>query len=239
MEFKGGAIIIGSLFWEDKPKRVKWRKVCLESIENKIPFKARIRYGRESRTRSFTYTMIQTNHPETDYGTAYIVPFKETIKNARILESQAFAMASAEGLWKDKEASLFQKWGTVGLLINPNLEESKNLEIIKERWTKLFSKYDLKPTDYIFDDEPQIIDENGFLNIEWTDEMNEFDFLIATLTVPKPKKVLDEETIATKINETGYDEYFLKNYENGIRTFQDEKIINKLNKKPVANNGYK
>ncbi|MCB0439771.1 MAG: hypothetical protein KDD20_13610, partial [Mangrovimonas sp.] len=82
----------------------------------------------------------------------------------------------------------------------------------------------------------EIIDKNGFLKIEWTDEMDEFDFLIATLTVPNPKSLLNEQIIAEKINETGYYEYFLNNYKNGIRTFQDEGIITKLNKKPVANN---
>lgn len=236
MKFKGGAIIIGSLLWDNEPKRIKWRKLYLESSKNIIPIKARIRYGRESSSRKNTYTMILSNHPKTDFGNAYILRFKEIIKNARNLESQAFAMASAEGLWKKTGPSLNKNWGTVGLLINPKLEETRNLEIIKERWTKIYSEYNLNPSDYIIEEEPKLIDKNGFLNIEWTDEMNEFDFLIATLTVPKPKSLLDEQIIAEKINETGYDEYFLNNYENGIRTFQDEGIITKLNKKPVANN---
>ena len=235
MEFNGGAIIIGSLLWDNEPKRVKWRKLHLESIENLIPLKARIRYGRESSTRKDTYTMILSNHPKTEVGNAFILRFKEIIKNARNLESQAFAMASAEGLWKKTEPSLNKNWGTVGLLINPKLEETRNLEIIKERWTKIYSEYNLNTSDYTIEEEPEIIDKNGFLKIEWTDEMDDFDFLIATLTVPKPKSLLDEQIIAEKINETGYDEYFLNNYENGIRTFQDEGIINKLNKKPVAN----
>ena len=235
MEFNGGAIIIGSLLWDNEPKRVKWRKLHLESIENLIPLKARIRYGRESSTRKDTYTMILSNHPKTEVGNAFILRFKEIIKNARNLERQAFAMASAEGLWKKTEPSLNKNWGTVGLLINPKLEETRNLEIIKERWTKIYSEYNLNTSDYTIEEEPEIIDKNGFLKIEWTDEMDDFDFLIATLTVPKPKSLLDEQIIAEKINETGYDEYFLNNYENGIRTFQDEGIINKLNKKPVAN----
>ncbi|QXP78758.1 MULTISPECIES: hypothetical protein [Winogradskyella] len=235
MKFKGGAIIIGSLLWDNEAKRIKWRKLYLESLENRISLKVRIRYGRESISRSNTHTMILSNHPKTEFGNAYILPFKEILKNAKNLESQAFAMAAAEGLWKKTGSSLNKNWGTVGLLINPKLEESRNLEIIKERWTKIYSEYNFNPNDYTIEKEPEIIDKNGFLKIEWTDEMNEFDFLIATLTVPNPKSLLNEQIIADRINETGYDEYFLNNYKNGIRTFQDEEIINKLNKKPVAN----
>lgn len=235
MEFKGGAIIIGSLLWGNEPKRVKWRKLYLESIENLIPLKARIRYGRESSSRSNTHTIIMSNHPKTEFGNAYILRFKEVLKNARNLESQAFAMAGAEGLWKESGPSLNKNWGTVGLLINPKIEETRNLGIIKERWTKIYADYNFNPSDYIIEKEPEIIDKNGFLKIEWTDEMNEFDFLIATLTVPNPKSLLNEKIIAERINKTGYDEYFLNNYKNGIKTFQYEEIINRLNKKPVAN----
>ncbi|WP_303922315.1 hypothetical protein [Draconibacterium sediminis] len=230
MDFKGGAIIIGSLFWEKTPKRIKWRQVYLETIEKKVPVRIRIRYGRKSSTRQDTFTMIVSNHPNTEFGIAYILPFKEKIKNARNLESQAFAMAGAEGLWKKSEPSLNKNWGTVGLLINPKLEKSRNLETVRERWAKLYSEYDWDKLDYQIENEPELIDKNGFLNIEWTEEMNDFDFLIATLTVPDPKKFLDEQTIADKINETGYDMYFLTNYQNGIRTFQDERIIEKLKK---------
>lgn len=235
MEFKGGAIIIGSLLWENKPTRIKWRDVYLKSAENKKAIRVKIRYGRKSRTRENTFTMILSNHQEIEFGSAYILPFKEPIRNARHLESQAFAMAGAEGLCGKDKPSLNKTWGTVGLLINPNLETSKSLKIIKERWTKMYSEYEFNPSDYIIENESEIIDRNGFLKLEWTDEMDDFDFLIATLTVPDPKKLLDEQIIADKINETGYDEYFLSNYQNGIRTFQDEKIIEKLNKKPVAN----
>lgn len=65
-----------------------------------------------------------------------------------------------------KSPSLNKNWGTVGLLINPNLEETKNLEIIKKRWTKIYSAYNLNPYDYSIEEEPEIIDENGFLKMK-------------------------------------------------------------------------
>lgn len=225
MEYKGGAIIIGSLLWGNTPKREKWRQLYLEQIENKVPVNVRIRYGRESSTRKKTYTMILTNHPSTEFGKGIILPFKKTIRNAKILESQAFAMASAEGLWKKNGSSLNKSWGTVGLLINPNLKKNKNLEIITERWTKIYQEYEFDNTDYTIDNESEIIDKNGFLKMDWTDEMNEFDFLIVTLTVPKPKSLLNGREIYKRMNESGYNEYFLNNQKHNILTFQDDEII--------------
>ena len=227
MEFKGGSIIIGSLLWDKAPKRIKWRKLYLQDLENKIPVKVKICYGRKSSSRKDTYTMVFSNHPKIEFGNAYILPFIELIKNAKQLESQAFAMASAEGLWKKEKPSLNKSWGTVGLLINPKLKNSRNLEIIKERWSHIYSEYDLKPSKYIIDKEPSIINENGFLSLDWTDEMENFDFLIATLTEPN-KSLPKAKEIAERMNEKGYNEYFLNNNKYGIYTFQDEEIIKYL-----------
>jgi hypothetical protein len=62
------------------------------------------------------------------------------------------------------------------------------------------------------------------LNLEWTDEMNDFDFLIATLTAPKPKRLLSGKEIAGRMIEKEYTHYFDKNRECGIETFQDTEI---------------
>ena len=66
--------------------------------------------------------------------------------------------------------------------------------------------------------------------MDWTDEMNEFDFLIATLTVPKPKALLNAKDIYDRMNESGYNEYFINNQKHNILTFQDEEIISGLKK---------
>lgn len=63
-----------------------------------IPIKACVRYGNESISHKNTHTMILSNHPKTEFGSAYILRFKEVLKNAKNLENQAFAMASAEDL---------------------------------------------------------------------------------------------------------------------------------------------
>ena len=227
MNFKGGTIIIGSLLWDKSPIRHKWRALCLNDLSTKTSVKVKIRYGRQSQSRQNTYSMIFSNHPTTEYGQAYILGFKEVIKNARILESQAFALASAEGLWNDK-ASLNKSWGTVGLFVNPNIDykDKTSADIIRKRWTEIYKNYinTFNSSKYCIVNEPTVIDDKGFLNIDWTDEMNDYDFLIATPVVPNIKQPLSAKEIAEKMKENNYYEYFDNNIENGIKTFQDNEI---------------
>jgi hypothetical protein len=230
MNFNGGVIIVGSLLWENSPKRHKWRQLYLDSIDKGIAAQVKIRYGRQSSTRHDTFTMIISQHPTTEFGQALIIPFKETIKNSLQLENQAFALAAAEGLWTDEGRSLNKSWGTVGLLINPSIDvkDRKNADVVRGRWTKLYSEYKLDNTKYTIDKEEPPIDKNGFLQLEWTNEMNQFDFLLATAVVPKPRTILTAKQIADKMKEKNYREYFDNNQKNNIRTFQDVEIEREL-----------
>lgn len=175
MEFKGGVIIVGSLLWEDTPERIKWRDLCLQ-VEQKIPVSVPIRYGRKSSTRKNTYTMIFSNHPSTQLGQAFIMPLKEEIKNYNILEKNAFAMAKAEGIWKetDKIPLLNKNWGTVGLLINPQIDvkDKVNADLIRNRWQQLYQTYkdSFTPSNYnVNADDASVINQNGFLQLPWTE----------------------------------------------------------------------
>ncbi len=226
MDFNGGTIIIGSLLWDKEPKRIKWRTLCLKDIATKTPVNVKIRYGRQSRTRSNTYSMIFSNHPTTPFGQGTILGFRETIKSFRGLEKQAFALASAEGLWGDNP-SLNKSWGTVGLLLNPNIDNKNKVgaDIIRTKWTALYQNYNdtFNPANYRIDNENPVIDKNGFLQLEWTAEMSDFDFLIATPVVPT-KTLLTAKQVADKMIENNYREYFDNNTANNISTFQDNDI---------------
>lgn len=231
MKFKAGVIIVGSLLWEDTPERIKWRNLCL-NVEQKIPVSVPIRYGRKSSTRKNTYTMIFSNHPSTQLGQAFIMPLKEDIKNYSILEKNAFAMAKAEGIWKETEKIpiLNKNWGTVGLLINPliDFKDKVNADLIRNKWQQLYQTYKdaFTPLNYnVNADDPPVINQNGLLQLPWTDQMNDFDFLLATPTVPYPHRILSASEIAEKMNETDYWSYFTNNVDHGITTFQDEEIL--------------
>lgn len=100
--------------------------------------------------------------------------------------------------------------------------------MIRNIWQQLYQtyKYSFTQLNYnIHANDASIIDQNGFLQLPWTEQMNDFDFLLATPTVPDPNSILAASEIAKKMNETGYWSYFSNNIEHGIKTFQDEEIL--------------
>lgn len=232
MNLKGGVVIIGSLLW-DNTNRCEWRKRSLETLETKIPVSVRIRYGRESgEQRHHTYTMIFSNHPTTGLGQGYIVRLKNNIENEEMLKEQAIALAEAEGIWTDKRPFLGKDWGAVGLLVNEN---KSSADLIKSIWMRLFQEFRCDDSQcrydhaqYCIGDEPPVIDRDGFLHIDWTPEMNDFDFLIATPTVPKPKRALSANEIAERMIERNYRVYFDSNRISNITTYQDDEILEHL-----------
>lgn len=241
MEFKGGVIIIGSLLWEKTPEREKWRTLCLQ-MEQKTPVSVPIRYGRKSKGRSDTYTMIFSTHSSTILGQAFIIPLKDGIKNYSTLEKHAFAMAKAEGIWKNTDVTpgVNKRWGTVGLLINPQIDtkDQANADLIRNKWQQLYQTYiSFNPATYnISPDDVKMIDQHGFLQLPWTKQMNEFDFLLATPTVPDPRRGLSATEIANKMNDKNYWSYFNNNVAHGIRTFQDDEIKKLRRTQQISNN---
>jgi hypothetical protein len=233
MNFKGGVIIIGSLLWEDKDGRAEWRRDYLVPVDERLSIPLRIRYGRKSTTRECTYTMIFSNHPATGVGKGCILGFQKRIESFEELKEQALLLAKAEGIWK-KEPRLFaNEWGAVGLLLNPEVErkDKPNAEMIRSQWTETFRQYsrNFDHSQYRLEDEGPVIDERGFLKIEWVAEMNDFHFLIGTPTVPDPKRPLNGKEIAQRMIVNEYRSYFDNNRAGNISTFQDVQIISLLN----------
>jgi len=77
------------------------------------------------------------------------------------------------------------------------------------------------------------INSDGFLTIKWPEEVcpanrvETLDFLIATVTVPTLCKgeYPTVDRIADAMKQRKYCEYFCKNREYGITTFQDARIL--------------
>jgi hypothetical protein len=224
MNLKGGVIIIGSLLW-DNSDRCKWRKNSLQDLESKIPIPLKIRYGRQSESRCDTYTMIFSNHQDTGLGQGYIVGFRRKIETEKILKDEATALAEAERIWTNKRPYLGRAWGAVGLLVNENKPDAKE---IKSTWTRLFQQHRSSRychSQYRFDGgEQPVMSDDGFLQLDPIPEMNDFDFLLATPTVPKPDRALTPKEVADRMIERAYRVYFNENIANNITTFQDEEI---------------
>lgn len=231
MKFKGGVIIIGSLIWENNLIRKNWRDRNL--LDDRKLTKVPIRYGRESRTRKGIYTMVFSKSCENNLGQGIILPFKEEIKSFETIERQAFALAIAEGIYKNDNLRITSSWGSVGLLINPELKEKDagSFALIKNKWSDIYNNYrdTFNYENYKTKEETEsVITRDGFLNISWQADMQEFDLLIATPVVPKPKTILTPLQIASKINLVNDSEYFSKNRENQIETVNDNEILKNI-----------
>ncbi len=238
MKLKGGVIIIGSLIWEDHLKsimadniRKEWRKQNL--TEKPILTKVPIRYGRESQSREDTYTMVFSKSCEDNLGQGLILSFNQDIVTFEGLERQAIALAIAEGIYKVDNLRLTTSWGSVGLLINPKLNETDfaSEKLIQKKWADIYHSYSdtfIADTYKTNNEINSPITQDGFLDIAWQTEMNAFDILIATPVIPKPKSILNANEIAQRMIDKKYQTYFHNNIRHKITTAADDEINTQL-----------
>lgn len=246
MKLKGAILLIGSLLWAPNQgdgigSRKKWRNKRL-LVKDKIHVKVPIRYGRLSgNNNEQSYTIVFSKECESSnkFGTAYVIPLRNReIRSLKGIENQARFLSEAEGSRNQKLCKGGnEKWCTIGIILNPNLENNLRLKIL-DRWQKLIKK-DSGLSDYHeykIGKEKSILSENGEITINWPkaidknnqNKIDDFDFIIATCTKPNLSAYpCIEQIIETVQNERR--KYFFKNMENGITTFQDRLVINKLN----------
>lgn len=226
MPLIGGVLIIGSLLWDNKKNRKKWRENDL-CLENQFKVYIPIRYGRYSCKRKI-YTMVFSNNcylKRYGLGTGWVLPIKTKINLFIELKGEAKKMGEAEGF----NNGFSSDWGSVALLLNPN----KIIDVsIKEEWGKFMSNKIPRPPLSVSEKFP--IDFNGFLTIRWPEEViqenniEKYDFLIATVTNPRliNNRYPTVYKIANAMEKVNDYLYFEKNREHKITTFQDEKILN-------------
>lgn len=110
----------------------------------------------------------------------------------------------------------------VGLLPNPKSSDKDLANLIKG-WSSNFGK-SFNYNQYRIDQESPIITSHGFLNIPWSEEFNDNDFIICTAIKPNLSQYPNPKKIAKLMkNELDF-EYFCENRKFGISTFQDERI---------------
>jgi hypothetical protein len=231
-----GVLIIGSLYWDDRKSRRDWRSNRLCMGRGWI-VSSRIRYGRRSESRGCTYTMVFSLSADCAAGTARIVSCRKQIASIDDLKAEAAELWAAEDDGGQANGNIAAGWGCVGLIANP---KSDCAEIV-EGWVDFVGsgKYDKAPA--VLDN---VIDrEKGLLKIPWprlTDgrEPAPLDLLLATTTVPTlltvpPCAYASPEVIAEAWGQDTDDrvEYFRKNRQNDITTFQDREILDHLQRK--------
>lgn len=234
MALKGGVIIIGSLLWDISTIRKRWREDDL-CYENRFKVYLPIRYGRRSRTRENTYTLVFSNKcysKRYGLGTGWILPVRAEINSFGDLKAEAQKMGESEGIGE----GLSKSWGSVALLLNPNKKIDNSIIM---QWAKRMV-YGLS-NHHLFTkklkSEKASIDSNGFLKIRWPEEVipkniiKKLDLLIATAVVPTLIKgrYPTAYQIADAMQNAKYYDYFQRNRKYDITTFQDQRISTRIN----------
>ena len=228
MKLNVGVVIIGSLYWDDQPHRRKWRNDRLQ-MANAIGVKVPIRYGRKSRSRGNTYTMVFSRGCQLGEGKA--VPCSHSVSCVEELIEEAECLWAAEqpSEQSQRQNALSANWGCVALLANPRVQ--KDLVGVLNGWGKrvaLEKNYNRKQYDE--PDGRSLMDEQAILQIPWPNQTDTsiglaLDLVLATAT--KPEKDYPSARLiaqAWKDDRKGHVDYFWCNRKNGIRTFQDDEI---------------
>jgi len=115
------------------------------------------------------------------------------------------------------------------LLLNPKLKAKDQacFEFIIKKWSLIYRDYQDTFIAYQYkanEETEASITQNGFLNINWQNDMDDFDLLIATPVIPIPKRLVSGKEIADRMLEMKNTNYFDFNIKANIKTFQDEQI---------------
>ena len=238
--FSLGVLIIGSLHWDPDCRRKKWRADRLLNLDSEGRFvRAPIRYGRRSRKRGCSYTMVFSSGLGADqYGRAIVVPCKHRVHGKDDLIREAECLWAVEAKTKPGDLkSLSADWGCVALLVNPNLTKSVQLCTLLDDWTKQVSRERCYGQLNSAVDEEVVVDESRHMKIPWLESEDRsdlgVDILLATAT--NPTIVGGHYPSAQQVagawdsrDGRNYVDYFCKNRACGIKTFQDDSIQENL-----------
>lgn len=226
----GGVLIIGSLLWDTDELRDNWRRTCLD-IDNGLHVPAPIRYGRESTERHCTFSMVFSTECNTadQQGKAFFVPFRNNPISLKEIQFHATELIKAE--YKKKTLDFDRhnwSWGALAIAINPkNLDKASEkhaqTKILLDFWGERYGNA-FNPDDYKIGQEIPAVNKQGILSFQWVNELNDFDFVIATATKPNRNIYPTSKNISDRIIVNEYSEYFDKNVAHGITTYQDGEI---------------
>ena len=225
-----GILIIGSLYWEQTEYRHSWRDNRLD-VAAGCHVRVPIRYGRRSRTRGCSFTMVfSPGLSDEAYGDAIVAPCK-----SKELVGEAEWLWAAERNIAKPSDRISADWGCVALLENP---ERRMPQDLRDEWTERVSRepcYGRMFNTPVGEEAPASL--SGILTIPWPATLSgvplEFDVLIGTATNPTivSGHYADAQQVADAWNTPAgrnHVDYFHNNRENGIRTFQDAEIERRL-----------
>ena len=226
-------LIVGSLYWDDACHRRTWRRDRLDQYGGRY-VRVPIRYGRLSSRRQ-SYTMVFSRSlGADDYGRAIVVPCSQRVRRVSDVVDEAVHLWTAEtsdGKNEECRVSAESGWGGVALLPNPQRPMPADL---RAGWSERISGESgyCKQLLEMDNDEDIAVNRSGFLRISWPEaedgsRLVDVDLLLAAATAPTTEngcypavqKIADAWN---SCDEGG--NYFWRNREHGITTFQDADI---------------
>ena len=227
MSFKLRILIIGSLYWETHPVRDRWRKERL-LLDEQFSVGVPIRYGRFAVGRN-SYTMVFS--PCCQLGPAKIVRCKLSVSSGNDLICEAEELWKAESKKDETHGKVSGDWGCVALVTNPKIHVP---EEILDGWASHVNGQEGYGTISGSPSEGVVVTKRGSLLIDWPQlsvgGSVPLDMLLATATKPTLEAdthnypLVSKIVNAWKVDTKGNVNYFLRNRESEIFTFQDREI---------------
>jgi hypothetical protein len=225
-------LIIGSLFWDDGQDEMRktWRAERL-LINEAIDVAAPIRYGRKSSSRGDTYTMVLSM--KAPNGRAKLVPCTKLITNSNDLLEEAVRLWQAESQTASNSA-LSASWGCVGLKMRDDVVCPDD---IPTKWAQVAKDNQAHFNIRHAHDELPLLDNSGVLQVAWPTKadgkpLTEIDALLVSVNQPTltaKNEYADPYDIARAwLKCPEHDNYFYKNSEHGIKTFEDDAILEEI-----------
>lgn len=237
MQIPVGILIVGSLYWDTHCNRTKWRHERLEIGASQgvvVP----IRYGRRSQSRGKSYTMVFSRSLLSDWdsmGKAVVVPCKRSVCCIKDFLQEAEALWAAERNVTTSNGRISADWGAVAVALNP--DHTIPEEFLEGWHARVSEETNYGQFDKAAGEEP-IFNKKGILEIPWPKCSDgaplQVSALLATATNPtliNGKYATPRQIAAAWTTDSGskYVEYFWKNRESAINTFQDGDIEAHLN----------
>jgi hypothetical protein len=227
MALNAGVLIIGSLYWDDKPIREAWRQSRLRS-DLEFNVRVPIRYGRKSLKRGKTYSIVFS--PQCELGQAKVIACRNPLSSVDDLVTETEELWAAESSATGPKQKIAADWGCIVLLTRPTANIPQPFLDGWAKRTQQEDSYGITRSSAI-----EVIVNRGLLNIAWPILVADgspvpLDLLFATATQPtlegNPPTYPDAKTIAEawKRDREGNGKYFLSNRQHGICTFQDQAI---------------
>lgn len=214
MNCRAAVLVIGSLMWDLKQGREDWRRQHL-SVELAKDVRAPILYGKLSRKRNNTYTMVLAPREQAvrwASGTAKLVPFKRDCPDFEGVIDEARGLWRAETGDPKAEGIGNRSWGTIGLLERrPNPANQK-------RWVDAVEVPKGKPI---------AVSPDGVLDMVWPVGLEDLDAILVAVNVIDVLEP-DPAAVASAWAMNGHENYFYENRRCGIKTAQDDDISREL-----------